>query len=133
MKNTPVILFDGVCNLCNAAVQFIVKHDPAARFYFASLQSAAGQQLLQQYALPLQDFNSFILLDGERVYTKSTAALKVAKKLNGPVKMLYGFIIVPAFIRNAVYAFIAKNRYRWFGKKEECMLPTPALQKRFLK
>ncbi len=132
MPKNPIILFDGVCNLCNNAVQFVIKHDTLKKFVFASLQSQKGQALLQQYNLPLQSFNSFVLLQNEKVFLKSTAALNVAKQLNGAVKLLYGFIIVPAFIRNAVYNFIAKNRYKWFGKKESCMIPTPALQSRFL-
>ena len=133
MNTHPIILFDGICNLCNGAVQFVIKHDPEAMFHFASLQSEAGQTLLQQYNLPKNNFSSFVLIDDDKAYTKSTAALKVAKRLNGGVKLLYGFIIVPPFIRNAVYNTIAKNRYKWFGKKNECMIPTPALQSRFLK
>ena len=133
MNTHPIILFDGICNLCNGAVQFVIKHDPEAMFHFASLQSEAGQTLLQQYNLPKNNFSSFVLIDDDKAYTKSTAALKVAKKLNGGIKLLYGFIIVPAFIRNAVYNTIAKNRYKWFGKKNECMIPTPVLQSRFLK
>ena len=132
MPNPPIILFDGVCNLCNNSVQFVIKHDTENKFMFAALQSPPGQALLLQYNLPLEGFNSFVLIKDEKVYLKSTAALNVAKNLNGPVKLLYGFIIVPAFIRNAVYNFIAKNRYKWFGKKESCMIPTPALQSRFL-
>jgi predicted DCC family thiol-disulfide oxidoreductase YuxK len=132
MPNPPIILFDGVCNLCNNSVQFVIKHDTDNKFMFAALQSPTGQALLQQYNLPQQELNSFVLIKDEKVYLKSTGALNVAKNLNGPVKLLYGFIIVPEFIRNAVYNFIAKNRYKWFGKKESCMIPTPALQSRFL-
>jgi len=133
MAQLPIILFDGVCNLCNGAVQFVIKHDVKKQFMFASLQSDAGQQLLKQYQLPLQSFNSFVLIQNEKTYFKSTAALMVAKQLNGITKLLYGFIIVPAVIRNAVYNFIAKNRYKWFGKKESCMMPTTQLTSRFLK
>lgn len=132
MSNPPIILFDGICNLCNNSVQFVIKHDKGNNFMFATLQSTTGQSLLLQYNLPQEGFNSFVLIKDEKVYLKSTAALNVAKNLNGPVKLLYGFIIVPAFIRNSVYNFIAKNRYKWFGKKESCMIPTPALQSRFL-
>ena len=132
MPNPPIILFDGVCNLCNNSVQFVIKHDNENKFMFAALQSPTGQALLQQYNLPLQGFNSFVLIQNEIVFLKSTAALHVAKQLSGPVKLLYGFIIVPALIRNAVYNIIAKNRYKWFGKKDNCMIPTPALQSRFL-
>jgi predicted DCC family thiol-disulfide oxidoreductase YuxK len=133
MNSHPIILFDGICNLCNGAVQYVIKHDAEAVFQFASLQSEAGQNLLQQYNLPKNNFNSFVLIEEDKVYTKSTAALKVAKQLNGGIKLLYGFIIVPAFIRNGVYNIIASNRYKWFGKKNECMIPTPSLQSRFLK
>ena len=128
----PIILFDGVCNLCNNAVKFLIKHDHLNKFMFSSLQSAMGQSLLQQYNLPQKNLDSFVLIQNEKVFFKSTAALQVAKQLTGPIKLLYGFIIVPAFIRNAVYNFIAKNRYKWFGKKDSCMIPTPALQSRFL-
>lgn len=132
MKQYSIILFDGICNLCNSSVQFVLKHDHKNQFMFASLQSTEGQNLLKQFQLPQQDFNSFILIENEKVYLKSTAALMVARQLKGAVKLLYGFIIVPPFIRNAVYNFIAKNRYKWFGKKESCMIPTPELKARFL-
>lgn len=132
MNNDPVILFDGVCNLCNGSVQYVIRHDKEGYYRFASLQSQAGQQFLRQYNLPAQDFNSFVLIEDGKVYTRSTAALKVAKKLSGMVKLLYGFIIVPAFIRDGVYNLISRNRYKWFGKKDSCMIPTPALKQRFL-
>ncbi len=132
MEQKPIILFDGVCNLCNNSVQFVIKHDKTSHFKFAALQSTAGQDLLNQYNLPQHGFDSFVLVQNEKVFLKSTAALTVAKQLDGPVKLLYGFIIVPAFIRNAVYNFIAKNRYKWFGKKDHCMIPTHALKARFL-
>jgi predicted DCC family thiol-disulfide oxidoreductase YuxK len=132
MNNDPVILFDGVCNLCNGSVLYVIRHDKEGHYKFASLQSQAGQQFLRQYNLPLKDFDSFVLIEEGKIYTRSTAALKVAKKLSGMVKLLYGFIIVPAFIRDAVYNFISRNRYKWFGKKDSCMIPTPALKQRFL-
>ena len=132
MNDNPVILFDGVCNLCNGAVNFVIKRDTISQFKFAALQSEAGQKLLQQYNLPRENFNSFVLIKEGKVYTKSAAALKVCKHLTGLWPILYGFIIVPSFIRNAVYQWIAKNRYKWFGKKQQCMLPTAALKNRFL-
>jgi predicted DCC family thiol-disulfide oxidoreductase YuxK len=132
MNDQPIILFDGVCNLCNNAVQFVIKHDADGKFLFASLQSDAGQKILEKFNFPINNFNSFILLQNDTVYIQSTAALKVAKQLNGGWKLLYGFIIVPPFIRNAVYRLISNNRYKWFGKLDECMLPTPAVQARFL-
>lgn len=128
----PVILFDGVCNLCSSSVQFVIKHDPKHYFHFASLQSSFGQEVLEKYKLPAADFDSFILLENGKVYTRSTAALKVIKKLNGLWPALYAFVIIPPFIRNAVYNFIARNRYQWFGKQEACWLPTPELKELFI-
>ena len=132
MKQHPIILFDGICNLCNSAVQFVINHDPNEQFLFASLQSEFGQQLLKEQQLPSQQFDSFILLQNEKVYTRSTAALKVARQIKGAWKSLYIFIIIPKFIRDAVYNWIARNRYKWFGKKDACMIPTPQLKARFL-
>jgi len=126
-----VILFDGVCNLCSGAVQFVIKYDKKSQFKFASLQSDYGQQKLKEHQLSQESFNSFILLENGKLFTKSTAALRVAKELGFPRSLLYGFIIVPAFIRDGVYSWISKNRYKWFGKKEACWLPTPALKARF--
>jgi len=133
MDEHPVILFDGVCNLCNKSVQYVIKHDEAQQFRFASLQSDAGRKLLQQYDLPTATFNSFVLISGSKAYTRSGAALRVARQLKGFTSLLYGFIIVPKFIRDGVYKIIANNRYKWFGERKECMIPTPALQSRFLK
>ncbi len=127
----PVILFDGICNLCNASVQYVIKHDKKKLFRFASLQSSFGESVLKQYNLPVNTFNSFILLIDNKIYTRSTAALLVAKKLSGLIKLLYAFIIIPRFIRDAVYDIIAKNRYKWFGKKEACWVPTPELKSLF--
>ena len=128
----PTIFFDSVCNLCTGTVQFIIKHDPKHYFRFASLQSELGQQVLQQFNLPSAEFGSFILLEEGKIYTKSTAALRVTKKLDGLWPVLFSFMIVPPFIRNWVYTFIAKNRYRWFGKKESCWLPKVELSNLFL-
>jgi predicted DCC family thiol-disulfide oxidoreductase YuxK len=128
----PVILFDGVCNLCSGAVQFIIKRDKKNLFKFASLQSAFGQDVLNKYNLPTHELSSFILLENDGIYTRSTGALKVAKQLSGGWPLLYAFIIVPRFIRDGVYNYVAKNRYRWFGKKQECWLPTPTLKNKFL-
>lgn len=130
--NNPVVLFDGVCNLCSSSVQFVIRHDPQRQFRYASLQSAFGRQVMTHFGLPSNQLNSFILLEGDTIHTKSSGALRVAKKLNGLWPLLYGFIIVPPFIRDAVYTFIANNRYKWFGKKEACWLPTPELRNLFL-
>jgi predicted DCC family thiol-disulfide oxidoreductase YuxK len=132
IQENPIILFDGICNLCNSSVQFVLKHDKQKLFRFASLQSTGGQALLKKYHLPETNFNSFVLIKKGKSFVKSTAALMVAKELAGIIKIVYIFIIVPAFIRNAVYNVIAKNRYKWFGKQESCMMPTPDLQSRFL-
>ncbi|CCH01001.1 putative protein yuxK ORF2 [Fibrella aestuarina BUZ 2] len=132
MTNQPVLLFDGVCNLCNGAVQFVIRHDQAGYFRFASLQSEAGQALLQQFNLPTDQFDSFVYVADGRCYTESTAALLVARHLGGAWPLLYGLRIVPRVIRDGVYRWVARNRYRLFGKREACMLPSPALQQRFL-
>ena len=131
-NQSPVILFDGVCNLCNGSVQFVLLRDKAGYFKFTSLQSEAGQALLEKFNLPKEEYNSFILVEGDQIFFRSTAALRVAKKLDGPWKALYVFNIIPAFIRDGVYNFIAKNRYRFFGKRETCMLPRPEWKSRFL-
>lgn len=128
----PVILFDGVCNLCNSSVQYVIRHDPKKIFRFASLQSPYAQKILADFHLPVNDFNSFVLFENNTVYTRSTAALKVAKRLSGWIKILWVFLIVPKFIRDAVYNIIAKNRYKWFGKREACWVPTPELKSLFL-
>ena len=128
----PIVLFDGVCNLCNGAVQFIIRHDKKNIFMFASLQSEVGRKILEQYNFPLDELNSFILIENNKAYTRSTGALTVAKKLNGLWPLLYGFIIIPKFIRDSIYNWVAGNRYKWFGKKDACMIPTPELKARFL-
>lgn len=128
----PIILFDGVCNLCTGTVQFVIKHDPKHQFRFSSLQSEFGQQVMKEFNLPTAELGSFILLEEGKIYTKSSGALRVTKKLNGAWPFLYVFNIVPPFIRNSVYNWIAKNRYKWFGKKEECWIPTPELNILFI-
>jgi predicted DCC family thiol-disulfide oxidoreductase YuxK len=134
MANThqEIVFFDGVCNLCQRSVQFILTHDKKAIFAFSSLQSPIAKQLLLPHGISTSEINTFILLENNKVYTRSTAALRVAKKLGGFWVSLYAFIIVPPFIRDAVYDFIARNRYRWFGKQETCWLPRPEWKQRFL-
>lgn len=131
-QNQSIILFDGVCNLCNGAVQFIIKRDKKEAFQFTSLQSDTGQAILQHYQLPTQNFDSFLFLENGKLYSQSTAALKITPKLNGLWKLVYVGIIIPKPFRDFIYAWIAKNRYRWFGKKAQCMLPSPELKNRFL-
>lgn len=127
----PIILFDGVCNFCDASVQFILNRDPEGVFHFASLQSEAGQELVKKHNVPA-DVDSMILIEDGKVYYKSTAALRISRHLQGVWKLLYAFIIIPSPIRNIVYDIIAKNRYKWFGQKDSCMLPPPNIRKRFL-
>lgn len=128
----PVILFDGVCNFCNAGVNFIIRQDKKKLFRFAALQSDAGQRLLTEHGLPTKELNSFILIEEGKVYNKSTAGLRVYRKLPWYWGWTQLFWIAPKFIRDAVYDFIARNRYKWFGKRESCMIPTPELKSRFL-
>ena len=130
--SSPIILFDGVCNLCNGAVQFAIERDPSAIFRFASLQSDFGQFILAQNVVGTEGGGTIILLENGKVYDRSTAALRVARQLSGWIKYLYVFIIVPKFVRDFVYRIVAKNRYRWFGKQESCWLPTKELKARFL-
>ncbi len=132
LENKSIILFDGVCNLCNNSVQFIIKKDKKQRFLYASLQSDAAQSILLQFQLKNSDFDSIILIENGKVYQKSTAILKITKHLSGIWKLSYGFIIIPKFIRDFIYNTIAKNRYKWFGKREVCMIPTKELKMRFL-
>jgi len=127
-----IVLFDGVCNLCNASVRFIIKRDRKSRFKFASLQSEYAASLFRRLNFDARGVDSIVLFEEGNFYVQSTAALKIARHLDGLWKMLYAFIIVPAFIRNAVYDFIARNRYKWFGKKDYCELPTPEMKGRFL-
>lgn len=132
LPTKPIILFDGVCNLCNSSVQFIIKRDSQAHFLFASLQSEIGQAILREFGLNTSDFDTFVLIENGKAYTKSTAALKVVKKLEGAWKYFYIFNVIPTVIRDLFYIFVAKNRYRFFGKKEYCMLPQPELKSRFI-
>ncbi len=131
-NNYKIILFDGVCNLCNGAVTYIIKRDKKNVFKFAALQSEIGQQLISKFNIDTSKIDSIILIDGEKHYTKSSAALHIAKQLSGAYPLLFGFMVVPKFIRNSVYDYIAKNRYKWFGKKESCMIPTAELKSKFL-
>jgi predicted DCC family thiol-disulfide oxidoreductase YuxK len=129
---SSTILFDGVCNLCNGFVRFVVARDPAARFRFAALTSAPAAGILRRAGVtaPLPD--SMILVEDGRVYFKSDAPLRIARGLRFPWPLLYGFVVVPRFIRDRVYDIIAARRYRWFGRRDVCMIPTPDLKRRFL-
>jgi len=131
-ENKKIVLFDGVCNLCSNSVQFILKRDKKNQFVFGSLQGTTGQEYLRKFNLPANTFNSFMLVEDDRLYTRSAAALRMLKHLGGGWSLMYAFIIVPQFIRNAIYNLVAKNRYKWFGKKDACWIPTPALKEKFL-
>ena len=131
LENSAVILFDGVCNLCNWSVNFIIDRDPDAYFKFASLQSDYGKTRLAEFQIPM-DLESIVLIEGGKVYRSSTAALRISRKLSGLWCVLFAFIILPPFIRNAVYHWVSNNRYRWFGKNEACRVPESGVVDRFL-
>jgi predicted DCC family thiol-disulfide oxidoreductase YuxK len=128
----PIVLFDGVCNLCNRSVNFIIDRDQQGVFRFASQQSAAGRELLARCGLPADELSTMVLIEGERHYTRSSAALRIARRLRFPWRLLFGLIVIPPPLRNLGYRLIAHNRYRWFGKTESCRVPTPDLRERFL-
>ena len=132
MNSEKIILFDGVCNLCNSTIQKVIENDAKNQFKFASLQSEFGQNFLEKNNLSQRDFNTMILVDGTSFYTQSDAALRIGKELKGIYQFSGLLFIFPKFIRNSVYNFVSKNRYKWFGKRESCWLPTPELQQKFL-
>lgn len=132
-KNKKIILFDGVCNLCNNAINFIIEHDKKDVFRFASLQSDLGKQLVSERGIDPEVLDTIYLIEPRVVYyEKSTAALKIAEDLSGGYSFMKLFIYLPKFIRDGVYNLVASNRYSWFGKKESCMIPTPELKAKFL-
>jgi len=127
-----IILFDGVCNLCNGAITFIIQRDKKDIFRYALLQSEIGKELAAKHHIDIDKVDSIILVTEDKAYAKSTAALRIAKHLSAGWPLLSAFLILPRFLRDAVYDFIARNRYKWFGKKEACMIPTPELKSKFL-
>jgi len=131
-REEPVVLFDGVCNLCSGSVQFLIEHDPEAKLRFAPLQSAVARELLEGVGLHDYDFDSIVLVEGEEYYTKSTAALRIARRLDRPWSLLWTLRYVPRVLRDAVYDVVASSRYAVFGKKDRCMVPTPDVRDRFL-
>jgi predicted DCC family thiol-disulfide oxidoreductase YuxK len=131
--NHPIILFDGVCYLCNDIVNFLIRRDKKKHFRFATLQSDIGQYLLEKHHLPSTNLDTFVLIQDEQCYTQSSAALRVLWKLGGLWRLSYAFIIIPPFLRNYIYQLVAKNRYRLFGKRDECMVPNQDLKDRFYK
>jgi predicted DCC family thiol-disulfide oxidoreductase YuxK len=137
MQNLPInkkiILYDGVCNLCNSAVQFIIKHDKKDAFRFVSLQSKLGLEILAYIGIDSKNIDSIVLYEpGLAYYYKSDAILQIAKSLNALYSLGVFFKIIPTGIRNHLYDYIARNRYKWYGKKESCMIPTPELKIKFL-
>ncbi len=131
-KIENIILFDGVCNLCNTAINFVIDRDRKKVFKFSSFQSTFGQGYLKDNQLPLDEFEYMVYVENNKIYAKSTAALKIARKMSGIWPILYGFIIIPKFLRDAIYNLIANNRYKWFGKRDQCRVLTPELKARFL-
>ena len=127
-----IILFDGVCNLCNGAVNFVINRDPGNVFKFTPLQEKQGVLLLKKHAVDAKMLDSIVLIENGNVYIKSSAALRIAKKMSNLWPLFFALLIIPRFMRDGVYDFIAKNRYKWFGKKEQCMIPTPGLREKFL-
>lgn len=128
----PIVIFDGVCNLCNASIDFIIRHDQAGIFRVTANQHETGQRILEEQGVDPKEIDTVFLYEEGQLYRRSTAALRIARKLGFPWSLMYAFIIVPAPIRDAVYKVVAANRYRWFGKKETCRLPTPEERARFV-
>ncbi len=135
MKNEEqhaIVLFDGVCNFCNDRINFIIRHDKKDYFRFAALQSDVGNKILAEHKISLANPDTFILIENQKYFDRTFAALRIAKHLNGFWPLLFVFIIVPPFIRDVAYKIIAKNRYRWWGKKESCMIPNAEVRAKFL-
>lgn len=127
----PVVLFDGACNLCNASVAFILKHDGRQRFRFASLQSAVGQAMLRRHGLP-ESLDSVAMVDGDQAFTRSTAVLRIATELDAPWPLAGLLALVPRALLDDVYNFVGRHRIQWFGRKETCRVPTESERERFL-
>jgi predicted DCC family thiol-disulfide oxidoreductase YuxK len=132
MESKAIVLFDGECKFCNGSVNFIIERDKDAYFKFAPNQSDFAQDLLKKYQIDKANIDSLVLVEDERVYLYSTAALRISRKLDGLWSMFYGFIIIPQFIRNAAYKLFAKYRIKLFGKQDACMMPTAEIRERFL-
>lgn len=132
-QDKKIILFDGVCNLCNNAVNFIIERDKDDVFRFASLQSEVGKKLVSERGIDTENMDSMVLIEpGVAYYQRSTAALEISKGLTGAYSMLSYFSVLPEGLRDSLYNLVAKNRYKWFGKKDACMIPTPELKAKFL-
>ena len=132
-ENKQLILFDGICNLCNRSVQFVIKHDKKDKFLFTALQSNIGRKIIQELNIDTSKTDSILLFIPDKgLSIKSTAALYIAKNLRPPINILLIFIIIPNFIRNWIYDLIARKRYKWFGRTNECMIPSPEIKAKFL-
>jgi predicted DCC family thiol-disulfide oxidoreductase YuxK len=131
-NHTSVILFDGVCNFCNSSVNFIIRHDKKDQFRFTPLQSKSGNELLKKYNIDNSTIDSIVLIENNKAYIKSTAVLHIVKHLNRLYPLFYLFIIIPPVIRNGVYDFVARNRYKWFGKQAVCMIPSDEIKSKFI-
>jgi predicted DCC family thiol-disulfide oxidoreductase YuxK len=132
-KDKKIILFDGVCNLCDATVQFLIKRDKKDIFRFVAIQSETGQQIIKHIGIDTSKTDSIILYEpGNAYYYKAEAALKIARELGGVYSLLSVFLLLPKRFSNVVYDYVARNRYKWYGKKNECMIPTPAMKSKFL-
>lgn len=127
-----IILFDGICNLCNTSVNLVIKKDKKDLFRFAALQSEIGKTYASKFNIDISEIDSILLIDQDKIYVKSTAALHITKSLSGGYPLLFSLMIVPNFIRNWAYDFVARNRYKWYGNRETCMVPTPELREKFL-
>lgn len=132
ISKKSIILFDGVCNLCNASIDFILKRDKKNKFLVGALQEEAGKKLLSKFEVNSEYLDSLVLIEDDQIYFRSTAALKIAKNLSGLWPLFHGFIFLPSGFRDGIYDWIGRNRYRWFGKKNTCRLPTPEERAKFL-
>jgi len=132
LKNKTILLFDGYCNLCHSSVQFVLKHEKNNELCFTSLQSPIGIEILKHYSINPNKIDSLVLIEKNKAYFKSSAALRVSKYLKGLYPIGFGLLIIPSVIRNWVYDYVAKNRYKWYGKKDNCIVPDENLAKRFL-
>lgn len=131
-KGKSIILFDGICNLCNSSVNFIIRNDKKEHFLFASLQSDAAKDILLQYQVKKIKFDSILLIENGEIFEKSRAALRISRNLDGAYRFIYFLKIIPKFLTDWIYEIIARNRYKWFGKKEFCMMPSSQVKNRFL-
>lgn len=134
MKKLPprIVLFDGACYLCNSTINFIIKHDPDHKIHFATMQSLFGQEFLQKNGLPKENFDSFIYIEDEKIFKKSKAYILIMQHLKKPWSWLKYIKIFPCFFLDGIYDIVARNRYRWFGQYDKCMIPTEDIKSRFL-